>query len=585
MAVPSLSGEKLLLLLAFSTTLAEDSASVSGTTEIEARNRLGLNVKDAVLLNEFTLNTVLSREDNVKFGDTDQLADAAGEAIKSLSISGVLSFLSGPPGENYAMSLLQGEYEDENMNFLELLLAYASMGSQELLTKPLDMQTERVVFLLHTLFRVPGFAEVDEKVSTLLLEFWTNAADDLRDTLMEGDIEIVPDQAKMELAQAINDCYPKLCYPDPTTHRWDEDERRNFAGFRRDYADFLMGSYPLLGSGLVKQFQERASAALASNDWGNFEVAISCLAFLSDAVADLEEMDPIFHSIFLSPAFEEMCFNRVMLPKRTRQTLADMIARYTTYFERNPATIPRTLNLLFNSLELPSCDRIASKSISVLCQSCRKALVVYVEEFINKFNALRSRPSVSPMTLERVAEGIAAIITAIPSDIGKVNCLTNLLEPFEQVAKLAQQQWQQGQAEEALASALQAIRCTASIGKGYRDQDDGPISLDDDEDKSYVADFWGVNGPGGAPQACIMRILNILVNTFSFDGEVIEAACDVLRAGYTESKPGPYVLPPQVTVDFVKASAVVTSPRFSTIMATATSFLASHDPCNISIAL
>lgn len=517
--------------------------------------------------------------DGVALSSMELLSDLIANQPSLLNddqLSGVLGFISGSLGERYAMALLQGEFEDEGMQFLELLLAYASRDALGLLTKMHDAQTQRVVFLLHTLFRVPGFAEVDEKVSTLLLEFWTNAADDLRDTLMDGDIEVVPDQAKMELAQAINDCYPKLCYPSSTTHRWDEDERRNFAGFRRDYADFLIGSYPLLGSELVKQFQERASAALDSKDWDNFEVAISCLGFLSDAVADLEEMDPIFHCIFLSPGFDDMCFNRVALPKRTRQTLADMIARYTTYFERNTATIPRTLNLLFNSLELPNCDRVASKSISTLCQSCRKALVVYVEEFINKFNLLRSRPAVNPTTLERVAEGIAAIITAIPSDIDKVKCLMSLLEPFEQVATIAQQQWQQGQAEEALASAMQAIRCTASIGKGFRDQDDGPISLDDDNDTDHAAEFWSVNGPGGAPQACIMRILNILVNTFSFDGEVIEATCDVLRAGYTESRPGPYVLPPEVTVAFIKASAVMASPRFSIVMATATSFLSSH---------
>lgn len=59
--------------------------NVSG--RLDARNRLGLNVKDAMLLNEFTLNSVLSREEEVKLGNAEQLADAAQEAIKSLNVS------------------------------------------------------------------------------------------------------------------------------------------------------------------------------------------------------------------------------------------------------------------------------------------------------------------------------------------------------------------------------------------------------------------------------------------------------------------------------------------------------------------
>ncbi|KAI5286364.1 hypothetical protein KEM54_006851 [Ascosphaera aggregata] len=608
-----------------------DSGSVTGANDtgprFEARNRLNSNINDAIHLVEYTLNAVLSTTEGADSSNAsekeEQLLDSAKEAIKSLNagstvpaalfamaqqltwvmeavapsamemltdvlthqsplvdddqLLGILNFLSGPLGERYAIALLRGDYEKEAMQFLELLMAHASIDSLHLLTEQPTLQTERIIFLLHTLFRVPGFPEIDEKVSTLLLEFWTNAADDMSDVLMEGELNVVPNKFKMELAQAMQDCYHKLCYPNASTfQRWDEDERRNFSGFRRDFADFLLIAYSLLGNGLVQQFQERALVALNAKNWDDFEVSAFCLASLSDAVADLENMDPAFHTIFLSPGFEDICFNRTPLPKRSRQTLADMIARYTPYFERNEITIPRTLNFLFNSLELPSCDRIASKSISTLCQNCRKALVVYVQEFINNFNALRSNPSVSYMTLERVAEGIAAVIKAISSDSEKVNRLMSLLEPFEQLAEQARQQWQQGQSEEALASAIKAIRCTASIGKGYRDQSDVIVELDDDEDMAYAAAFWSPDGAGGSPQACIVRILKTLVRTFSFDGEIIEATCDVLRAGYTEDHPGPYVLSPQVTVDFVKTAAVVSSPRFPVVMATATSFLASH---------
>ncbi|KAI5285041.1 hypothetical protein KEM52_002618, partial [Ascosphaera acerosa] len=257
------------------------------------------------------------------------------------------------------------------------------------------------------------------------------------------------------------------------------------------------------------------------------------------------------------------------------------------------ATIPRTLVFLFNSLELPLCDRVAAKSISTLCQSCRTSLTVYVGDFIDKFNALRAqaaapathaapRPPVSVATLERVAEGIAAIARAMPAEVDQARCLMTLLLPFEALAKqaLAMALAQHDDPEEALRLAVMVMRCTASIGKGFRSQDDEPVTLDGDDDgddgnaggsaAASAARFWGPGGPGGPAQACIMSILRTLVATFAADGDIIEATCDILRAGYTESQPGPYVLPAQASVEFVRTAAAVSAPRFAAIMATAT---------------
>jgi hypothetical protein len=62
---------------------------------------------------------------------------------------------------------------------------------------------------------------------------------------------------------------------------------------------------------------------------------------------------------------------------------------------------------------------------------------------------------------------------------------------------------------------------------------------------------------------------------FPMDSDIVEAACDVLKAGYTESTPGPFVLPLSVTVDFVTRSHIGT-PRVDAVMGTASAFLDSH---------
>ncbi|KAI5279161.1 hypothetical protein KEM52_004500, partial [Ascosphaera acerosa] len=193
--------------------------------------------------------------------------------VSHAHLAAIRAFLAGPPGEAYATRLLAGDYADDTMQFLELLVAYARLDCARLLAgeeageqADADAQVDsRIVLLLHTLFRAPGFPEVDEKVSTLLVELWTNAADDLSDQLMAGERDTVPARFKAELATAIQTAYPKLCFPssgpgplgssgsaaDPPD--WDDADRRAFCGFRRDFADFLLIAHSLLGAALVQE--------------------------------------------------------------------------------------------------------------------------------------------------------------------------------------------------------------------------------------------------------------------------------------------------------------------------------------------
>ncbi|CAI7645071.1 unnamed protein product [Penicillium bialowiezense] len=58
------------------------------------------------------------------------------------------------------------------------------------------------------------------------------------------------------------------------------------------------------------------------------------------------------------------------------------------------------------------------------------------------------------------------------------------------------------------------------------------------------------------------------------DNGIIEAACDILRAGHTE-RAGLFIFPPSLTVDFTKSFPLGISDT-DVIMATASSFLACH---------
>jgi hypothetical protein len=491
-------------------------------------------------------------------------------------MASILEFLTGKHGEQYALALLRGVYEDDTMLYLDLLLRYATTEQMDILARRLHEQGQRILFLLHAMLRGPGFAEVDDKASCLVLGYWTEAADSINDAVMDGADVSTFLRTKGDFAQVITDCYEKLRYPDLSIlSDWDEDDVKNFNGFRRDFTDFLLATYPLLGTEVIQQLQERVVSAMNNQHWVNFEVAIFCLAYLADSVAENPCVDELLHNLFASDTFDNICYSQVEIPVKSRQTLSDMIARYTAYFERNHSLIPRVLNFLFSSLETALCDQAASKSISLLCRSCRRALPAYANEFVNRFDQLRSNPSVNMAILERVAEGIAAVIQAASSNTEKVTYLIKLLAPLCQQAEQARQEALLGGYDSGLAKGLTAMRCAASIGRGFRAPDETVVDLDAEEIKPSTKTFWNSDDFGRTPQAHIIQILWILMSGFSADGDMIEAACDVLKAGYTENTPGPYVLPPQVTLRFVKASKV-TSPRFPTIMGTASAFLASH---------
>ncbi|KMP03273.1 KapN [Coccidioides immitis RMSCC 2394] len=605
LVLPSLNYDRLLAVMSFSTTLAEESVRHAQNSS-GYQDRLTANMNDAFFLINYSfqraINNAQASANNVS---SDQPTNTAQEAISSLQawitamrsvrvdrgalssavnvpiscairflseprlapntmelltdiilsqpklltpdhFTGIMDFLIGSDGEQYAMAILNGEFEDDQMRFLELLLRFASSETQiRVLTHSPDEKHERILFLLFKLFHAPGVGAVEDMASNLLLEFWTEAADNISELIMEGAFDEPTLSVKENFTRVIAECFDKFRYPNPSVlSEWEDDDVKIFNTFRRDFSDFLLATYPLLGVPMIQQIQERAAVAIRDHDWERFEVAMFCLASLADTIAENKHADDLLHALFHSELFDAICFGRTDIPLKTRQTLSDMIAKYTPYFERNHNLLAPVLNFLFSSLGMPSSEQAAAKSISSLCGTCRQPLTIYVEEFISKFAQLHANPSTNGHTLERVVEGIASVIQAVGSELGKANLLLKLLDPLCQEAKQARDISRTGQHEAGLASGFRVMGCTASIGKGLRAPEEFCINLDEESpDRSAESDFWTGDPRATSLQSLIIQILEHLVNEFCADGDIIEGACDVLKAGYTEKSPGLTYLP------------------------------------------
>ena len=484
----------------------------------------------------------------------------------------ILEYLVGDLGTAHVSSLMEGDFEVEHMTFLQLLLAYSSSKQDELFSVSPNLQHERVLSFLHAFFKAPGYAVVDDSASPLVLEWWTEVADDLQALFFDSDEQTGIGLAKQHLAQAALECFEKLKYPSMEEFQdWNGEDRSEFAGFRRDACDFLLAVYPMLGVELIQVFQQRAVSSLITQDWTTFEAAIFCIAQLSEAVDENRHADACLNAIFFSDEFARLCMGSgIFIPDITRQTLVDMLGKYQSYFERTHDLLPRVLTFLFASLDVGPCAPAASKSISYLCKSCRNALTFELPAFVNQFEQFQFKPTATAVTMERVLEGIAAIIQTLPSDEEKAQFLEKILRFFRQQADVAREELARGLLEPAASHGQLVLRCLASIGKGLRA--DTEIALDSAEVKDpHASTFWNTNNTA---QNLIMQCMQFLMTNFPLDITMIEAACDILKAGYTEDA-GPYVFPPMLTVDFVK-SLPLGSTGADVVMGTASAFLASH---------
>lgn len=479
----------------------------------------------------------------------------------------ILGYLKSEAASELVQSLKEGDYDDDPMAFWDLLEAYTAPRGVKLISGALGPSHAQVLSYLDVLFHAPGYPGVDDKLSSDLLDWWTTVADDLQDGVDQGLQE-----ARQNLANAVLNVYNRLKWPSPNeSANWDSDDRSEFQVFRRDSQDLLLSAFPTLGIELIDLFRQKAVVALNANDWTDLETACFCLAQLSEAIDGDDEAVTHLDSIFRSEKFAVVCLNSDQLPNKTRQTLVDMLGKYQMFFEQNTNLLPQVLTFLFSSLNISSCTNTASRSIGFLCKSCRQALVTEIPVFLRIFTEFQQNSAATTQSLERVVEGIAAVVQALPSEEAKAPYLDELLKPFFVQTASARDDAQRGDVESAYNRGHLALRCIAGIGRGLRSDQDGIIDLESEETTSNDNTFWEAHDV----QAQLCQCLMVYLDGFPSDHTIVEGVCEVLKAGFTETT-GPFVLKPANIALYLTSIPLGTAGAADVTMGTASSFLASY---------
>ncbi|KAL3425767.1 hypothetical protein PVAG01_02558 [Phlyctema vagabunda] len=476
-------------------------------------------------------------------------------------LKNLYSLLASPWAQERYEKLVKGDFDFESLQFGMFLLAFGDATVQDLIQNVESSDNSRLILSnLAGLTGAAGYAVSEDKIFDTAVNFWATFVETMIDYSYSENTQSLPwvPTALSYLMRAIENSWHKIQFPPQDIfNSWDSTERIAFKDIRRDVADLLQQSYTQYGSSLMSMFVDTTLRSVQSESWAELEASIYCLNAFADGVSSDEKVcDELLGKVFGSPIFVLFTDPDKDMPPRVRQTFLSLIANYSDYFERNTGYLPGALDLLFKTVEaLPRLASSASASIYSLCASCRTVLVPEVESFLLQYSRFAHNSQISGLAKERIIGAIASIIQAIPQDAIKLSALEQLTkfietdveqcilflssQPGKPGSTSSGQAAQENLYELALSTMADSLRCLASVAKGMQVPNDVPVDLEDD---NTASSFWS-SGPGSELQQRLMNIISKALATFPNQGEIVEAVCNIFRAGFTEHEPGPFVFP------------------------------------------
>lgn len=454
-------------------------------------------------------------------------------------------------------SITQGDlvYSDP----ARLLVEFSTAVVEHVMERPEGTIAQLALRSIGSILRsdgVPG----DDGLSPLTIEFWNTYVESVVDEIFSHESDVKPSwysTSQKVMTEACHMLWKKLWIPSSeVTSGWTNAERDEFKTFRTDTADIFSSMYICLDKDIVIQLVRLTTQGLTDKEWRAVEAGVYSLNALADNALEYEENDK-----FLSPLFESSLLRDIAdfdqpIPTPVRRTVIDMIGEYGALIKRNPVFIPDAVRYLFASLAHPTLASVSAQSVFELCSVCRCTLTKDLDSFLAQYKTGIAVSGGDLYVKEKVIGGIAAIIQALPNEESKIAPLSTLLESIEYDMSRAEQSLSSGDVESATTFGVSALRCLVSMGKASQTPEDAPIDLEEEQDPEKKK-FW-VDGAGKLIQDRIVGCFGVL-KILGNHGEIVETICQVLRTGFTETTPGPFVLPAIVTVSLLQQCTITTS--------------------------
>ena len=489
----------------------------------------------------------------------------SGDDFRNLSM-----ILTSNDAHNKISQLKAGDFDEDTMGFVRLLLTYAEAKIGDLAKNPHDAHYHQILCQILDLMKCDGYGGVDEEVCSQAMEFWQLYVELVVDAT-EDETPPWLGIARQQIKAVVEACWAKAHWPPhEIVTNWDADTKSSFNHFRNEVSDLLQSTYKCLGSEVFWSLIRLAIQSLHNHAWLPCEASMYCLTGLADIVAEDRSLDGALSELFASSLFPDVLNPGGGIPARTQRTVVDLINSYTAFFKRHTEYLPGMLNFLFGSLNSPDLAHLAAKTILSTCSSCRKALTSEVDAFLLQYETLRAMDEIDIEVQAKLTGAVSAVIQALPEDNDKVAPLTRLVQAVERDVQRSIQASQIMNSPESAESGLRALKCFESMANALQAPDEAVIDL---ETEPFESTFW-IEGPGNFVQIKVIRVLETVTSIHAGYGDVIESACQILRAGYKE-KGGLFVFPYKITLSFILASKPGTA-RLDCVLETARRYMISR---------
>lgn len=442
--------------------------------------------------------------------------------------------------------------------FSKAAIALCELALNELsTTNPGPLETPEMATLIKYLLVIsnfPGFPYVDHNLTMFMLEFWGTYADAYIQLEWENN-----EDAGLCIIQVIEIYWAKITLPLPVQQaHWKTDSWEAFDSFRKDFWEFLDMTYGIVGSQLfntlVTNILEQLSSGTPPN-WEKLEASLSCVNALSENITNEHAL---VAQLLQSPLLEQLAHLENM---HIRTTGVNFIGSYSVFFEEDAgkAYLFPALDYLFKSLSIASLSTTASRSVLKLCSSCRTYLSSSLSSFFDTYTNMSLYAILGNASHERTVLAISYVIQAVEDVETKAwyvnQLITLILGQLEKVNDEYEQSKQltDGPSKEAFQRIVSLLKCLGNIGKGLQVPDDfqgQPAKEQVDAMTAYWdADKFSIR----ANLLQVMRIFTIDRLDFRASVDICESCCGILKSGFSESVPGPFVFPINTVLEFIKA--------------------------------
>ena len=502
------------------------------------------------------------------------LIESCYQIFKQVGLGAVASITTSSQAASWVDEMQHGDFSPEGVHYVEFLISLLNsvdLSSPAFLANKVNLAN---LLTLKELMRCQGTAVVEDEICQLVLECLNEVVEQYNEWEDDerGNNDMKAFVTDVCLAAVIKAEFP-TSEVDADTSEWDTDDRAKFQDFRNDVADFCASSYVAVGFPIIEALASRVISDNPATNWSTFEASLFCLLEFSDTTFhDSQKLDSVIHAILSSPHWAAVTQHAESSPSRVRQTAMKFVAQHTGFLRRNVESLIPCLDFLFRSLQVSGSTQAASRAIQTLCYSERVLLVDALPQFMNSLSSLEK---LEPAVRHKIYGAIAAIIQALPRNIDKVQPLRDLLNSVSAITMQAPLDDISSDRPGIMLDLLQAL---AAIGKGLRAPADTVIDLDASDSVSEETTFWNA-GAGHQIQQDALSLCTYALNDTGTqqNGEIVEAACDFVKSGYTEDDPSPFKFSAAISVDFLTSEIYIDNPSIDAVMACASSFLASAD--------